>query len=392
MKQNSKTIYLDYAAATPLDRSVLKAMLPYLQAEYGNPSSLHHKGASARKAVESARKSVATVLGAGSEEIVFTSGGTESCNLAILGAAQAAPRGHIITSAIEHHAVLDPIKQLIKEGWKATVLKVNKEGLVNPADVQKALRKDTVLVSVMYANNEIGTIQPIGEIGKILSRENQVRSKRKAGRILFHTDASSACGSLDINVNKLGVDLLTGSSSKFYGPKGAGFLYVRKGTALEAIVHGGGQEKNLRSGTENVAGIVGLASALVLAEQRKASENLRLSKLQAYAFKEILSRVKNVIVNGTYEPSKRLANNLNFTIPGIEGEALMLYLDSAGMCVSTGSACATGSTDASHVLLAIGRSSSQAQQSIRVSLGKDTTLGDIKYFLKALYEKIQLLK
>ena len=383
---------MDYAAATPLDPRVLKAMLPYLQTEYGNPSSLHHKGASARKAVEAARKSVATVLGAGSEEVIFTAGGTESCNLAILGAAQAARKGHIVTTAIEHHAVLDPIKQLIKQGWKVTVLKVNKEGLVNPGDVQKALRKDTVLVSVMYANNEIGTIQPIAEIGKLLGRENQARAKRKGVPVLFHTDASSACSSLDINVNKLGVDLLTASSSKFYGPKGAGFLYVRKGTALNAIIHGGGQEKNLRSGTENVSGIVGLASALVLAEQHKHPENLRLSKLQAYVFKEVLSRVKNVMVNGTVEPNKRLANNLNFTIPGIEGEALMLYLDASGICVSTGSACATGSTDASHVLLAIGRSSAQAKQSIRVSLGKDTSMDDIKYFLKALYEKIQLLK
>ena len=388
-----QTIYLDYAAATPLDERVLKVMLPYFKNEFGNPSSMHHKGTAAKAALDAGRKSVAEVLNARPEEVVFTGGGTESCNLAILGSAQLTVRGHVITTAIEHHAVLDPIRQLIKRGWKATFLPVDQEGRIMLQGLKNAIRKDTRLVSIMYANNEIGSIQPIAQAGKFISEFNILRAKKQLPPIVFHTDASQAAGCLDLDVNRLRVDLLSASSSKFYGPKGVGFLYVRKGTPMEAVIYGGGQEKNLRSGTENVPGIAGLAAALAFTQTDKHKESLRLKKLQAYLLNGIQKLLKGAKINGPHQDlSLRLPNNVNFTIPGIEGEALVLYLDAAGICVSTGSACATGSTDASHVLLAIGMDEKEAKQGIRVSIGKETTMQDIKYFLKVLAAKVKLLK
>jgi len=413
-----RTIYLDHAAATPLDTKVLLAMRPYLSSHYGNPSSLHHKGVEARGAVEAARKTIADVINARPEEIVFTSGGTEACNLAILGALTTPPRmhsaplldkegmkpGHIITSMIEHHAVLEPIKLLKKLGWKITYLPVDVEGFISVDDLKKAIRKDTVLVSVMYANNEIGSIQPIAEIGKLLNRINQLRIKDKGLRILLHTDACQAAGALDLNVNKLQVDLMSVSASKIYGPKGVGFLYARRGTSIAPIIHGGGQERGMRSGTENVAGIVGMAKAMELAQSKNnnKNQNKRLAGLRDYCIKQVKKVFPKALLNGPgkkfqisnfkfQNQERRLPNNINFTFPGVEGEALMLYLDAQGICVSTGSACATGTTDASHVLTALGRTQSQAKGSIRLTLGKQTKKSDLDYFIKVLKQSILLI-
>jgi cysteine desulfurase len=407
-----KLIYLDYAAATPLDPRVLEAMEPFLGEKFGNPSSLYQKGREAKAAIDDARKNIANIVGARPQEIIFTGGGTESCNLAIFGVAKNHQptkkyRPHIIVSAIEHHAVLKSVQALKGEGYGLTVLDVNRQGLINIGDIKKALRPETVLISIMYANNEIGTIEPIVEIGKLIKRINTDRERNGLTRIVFHTDACQAAGFLDINVNRLGVDLMSVNGSKIYGPKQTGFLYVRDGVNLKPLIYGGGQERGLRSGTENVAGVVGLAKALELVQKIRESENQRIGKLQRY-FIEKLMKVKAVELNGPdlchrEEPRHqhdirrrrgdpltmtarcdRLPNNINITIKGVEGEALMLYLDSYGIAVSTGSACATGNSDASHVLLAIGRSEKEAKGSIRFSLGKNTSKADLDYVLKIL--------
>ena len=402
-----------------MDPGVLKAMEPFLDEKFGNPSSLYQKGREAKAAIDDARKKIADTVGARPQEIIFTAGGTESCNLAIFGVAKNHQptkkyRPHIIVSAIEHHAVLKSVQALKGEGYGLTVLDVDRQGLVNIDDIKKALRPETVLISIMYANNEIGTIEPIVEIGKLIKRINTDRERNGLTRIVFHTDACQAAGFLDINVNRLGVDLMSVNGSKIYGPKQTGFLYVRDGVNLKPLIYGGGQERGLRSGTENVAGVVGLAKALELAQRDRKSEIKRISVLQKY-FIEKLLKILGVALNGpdpchceearalsgrrgnplnsqvkiasaalAMTSTHRLPNNINITIKGVEGEALMLYLDSYGIAVSTGSACSTGSSDSSHVLLAIGRPEKEATGSIRFSLGKSTSKADLDYVLKLL--------
>lgn len=407
--KKSKNIYLDYAASTPVDAEVVKEMAPFWSKSFGNPSSLYKQGREAREAIETSRKKIANVIGARPSEIIFTSGGTESCNLAIFGIARmntdlktdkhgSAP--HIIVSAIEHHAVLNSVEALRGEGYAVTLLDVDGQGFVDVKKLQKLIRKETILVSVMYANNEIGTIEPIMEIGKLLQRINTDRSQNGLTRIVFHTDACQAAGSLDLSVHKLGVDLMSVNGSKIYGPKQTGFLFVRNGINLKPLIYGGGQERSLRSGTENVSGIVGLAKALEIVQKVRESESQRIGKLQLYFISKLLKisgvrlngpglsvpihRRSRTPINGHATTSLRLPNNINVYIQGVEGEALMFYLDSYGISVSTGSACSTGSGDASHVLLAIGRSKNDPKSSIRFSLGKTTTKADLDYVLKVL--------
>jgi cysteine desulfurase len=346
----------------------------------------------AKTAVESARKRIAGVLGARPNEIIFTAGGTESVNLAIFGMTRMNTNfktdehgsSHLIASAIEHHCVLNSFKALEGEGYKTTLLKADADGLINIGALEKAIRPETILVSIMYANNEIGAIEPVAEVGKLLKKINADRTRRGLTRILFHTDACQAAGFLDLNVNKLGVDLMSVNGSKIYGPKQTGFLFVRNGVNLKPVIYGGGQERDLRSGTENVPGIVGLAKALEMSDERRKLGNKEIGKLQKYFISKLV-KIPEVKLNGPEaNGTGRLVNNANVTISGVEGEALILYLDSYGIAVSTGSACSTGSSDASHVLLAIGRSQKEARSSIRFSLGKTTTKAELDYVLRVL--------
>lgn len=371
----SKEIYLDHSATTYLDPRVKKQMDKYFCEEFGNPGSFNTIGLRAKKAIAKARNGIANILGAKPNEIVFTGTGTESVNLAIKGVVRAnKDKGkHIITTTIEHHAVLDTCEYLEKyEGFKVTYLEVDKYGSVTPEQVEKAIRKDTVLISVMYANNEIGTIEPIKEIGKIAKKH----------KVLFHTDACQAGCSQDLNVNNLNVDLMTLNGSKIYGPKGTGMLYIRKGVRIQPIIHGGGQERGLRSGTENVPGIVGLAKALELCQKEKEKENQRLIKLRDKLIKEITSKIPKTFLNG--HPTKRLPNNANITILDIEGEAIMLYMNKYGICASSGSACTSKTLDPSHVIMAIGLPYEAAHGSIRFSIGSRTTEKDIDKVIKVL--------
>lgn len=384
MAKTKKIIYLDHAATTPMDQRVLKAMQPYFCDNFGNPSSLYKSGLKAQNALMAARQSIAKVLGCLPEELIFTAGGTESDNLAILGIARAwvhsgKKPGHIITSAIEHHAVLRACEYLEKyEGWKITKVPVDRDGLVDPTKVAKAITKDTVLVSIMYANNEIGTVQPIREINEVCKN------------IYFHTDACQAAGFLDLDVKKLGVDLMTINGSKIYGPKGVGVLYVKRGVVIEPLVYGGGQEWGLRSGTENVPGIVGLAKALELVQANRNQENARLIKLRDFLIKRILQTIPKSRLNG--HPTKRLPNNINVTILDVEGEAMLLYLDEYGIEAATGSACDSSSLDPSHVIMALGLPYEFAHGSLRFTLGKSTTAKDINYVLKTLPKVVKLLR
>lgn len=367
-------IYLDHAATTPIDPRVYEAMQPYFTEKFGNPSSIYQTGQIARNAIERARLEVANILGALPDEIIFVAGGTESDNLAIFGVARANQHKgkHIITSKIEHHAVLHPCEQLEKEGFEVTYIPVEKNGIVDPEKVKNAMRDDTILVSIMYANNEVGTIQPIAKIG---------RTCKKRG-IPFHTDACQASGALPLNVDKLHLDLMTINGSKMYGPKGIGVLYIRKGTAIKPIMFGGEQEKKMRPGTENVPGIIGFAKALQLAEESREKESVRLCDLRDYMIREILTRIPKVELNG--DLIQRLPNNVNVSVLEIEGEALLLRLDMKGISASSGSACTSGSLDPSHVILALGKTHFVAHGSIRFSLGKSTTKKDIDYVLDIL--------
>jgi cysteine desulfurase len=395
-KKLKNSIYLDYAATTPVDLKVTKVMQQFWSGTFGNPSSLYGQGREAKKAVDEARKKVANIIGARPKEVIFTAGGTESCNLAIFGVANMARRiktnqktnkhksPHLITSAIEHHCVLNSFKALAGEGYKTSLIGVDVNGFIKIDELKAIVKLETILISVMLANNEIGTIEPIIEIGKWLKQINTNRLQNKLPRILFHTDACQAAGYLDIDVNHLGVDLMSVNGSKIYGPKQTGFLFVRSGVNLKPLIYGGGQERDLRSGTENVPGIVGLAKALELVTKDKKLRNLEIGKLQKYFISKLL-KIPGVSLNGSGSDSaRRLVNNINVTIKGVEGEALMLYLDSYGIAVSTGSACSTGNSDASHVLLAIRRSEKDAKSSIRFSLGKATTKADLDYVLKVL--------
>ena len=377
-----KRIYLDYAATTPTDPEVIKAMEPYFFDKFGNPSSIHTFGQEAKKGIEDAREILAKFLDAKPEEIVFTSGGTESNNFAIEGAAFALEKkgDHIVTTAIEHHAVGEPCKFLEKYGFKVTYIGVDKYGLVSPEDIKKAITDKTILISVMHANNEIGTIQPIAQIGKIA---------RELG-IYFHTDAVQTVGHIPVNVNELNVDLLSLSAHKFYGPKGVGALYIRKGTRVMKFLHGGDQEKGRRASTHNTPGIVGLGKAVELCQAKMDEEAKFQITLRDKLIKEIPKEIPEVYLNG--HPTKRLPNNVNFSIKYIEGESILLNLDMLGVAASTGSACTSTSLEPSHVLLAIGLSHEIAHGSLRITMGRWTKEEDINYLLTHLPGIVEKLR
>jgi len=379
-----KKIYLDYNATTPIHPEVLDAMLPYFKNFYGNPSSVHSFGQKTRNAVEDAREKIAKFLGAENpSEIVFTSCGTESNNFAIKGIAFANKdkNCHIITSAIEHHAVLEPCEYLSKKfGVDVTYLPVDKYGIVNPEDIRKSITEKTVLISIMYANNEVGTIQPIEEIAKIAKEKN----------IIFHTDAVQAAGKISIDVKKLDVDLLSVSGHKLYAPKGIGVLYIKKGTKLHPLLHGGSHEKNKRAGTENVPYIVGLAKACEIAAINIKDENERILKLRQKLEKGILEKIEYVQING--HTMKRLSNTSNISFNFIEGEGILMSLDLDGFAASTGSACTSGTLEPSHVLSAMGVPPEQAQGSVRFSLGHYTTEKDMDKLLEILPKIVERLR
>jgi len=367
-------IYLDYAATTPTHPEVVKAMVPYFTEVFGNPSSIYYYGQEAKGAIEVARVKVADIIGAGDEEIVFTSGGTEADNFAIKGVAYAneSKGNHIITSSVEHHAVVEACKFLESRGFSVTYLPVDEYGLVAPDDVRKAITDKTVLISVIHGSNEIGTIQPVAEIGKIA---------REAG-VYLHTDAVQTTGHIPVNVDELGVDLLSISAHKLYGSKGVGALYIRKGTKLVSFMHGGGQERRRRASTENVPGIVGFGSAAELARQEMGKEIKKLTYLRDKLIKGILERIDHTRLNG--HPVKRLPNNVNISVDFVEGESMCLNLDLEGISVSTGSACSSTSNEPSHVLLAIGLPPELAYGSLRLTLGKWTTEEEIGRVLEVL--------
>jgi len=369
-----KRIYLDYAATTPTHPDVIKAMLPYFNESFGNPSSIHSYGQEARDAVERARNKVASLIGAKSEEIIFTGSGTEADNLALQGVAISlhGKGNHIITSSIEHHAVLETCKFLGKQGFSITYLPVDGFGLVDPQDVKKAITKKTILITIMHANNECGTIEPVTEIGEI-AREAE---------IYFHTDAVQTVGHVPINVNRLKANLLSISAHKLYGPKGVGVLYIRRGTRISPFMHGGGQERGRRASTENVPGIVGLGTAAEIAEREMPEEARNLTALRNQLIEGILTGIEYTQLNG--HPVTRLPNNANVTINYVEGESVLLNLDLDGICASTGSACSSEEQEPSHVLVAMGLPHLQAHSSLRFTLGKWTTVQDIDRVLNVL--------
>jgi len=374
---------MDHAATTSTDVEVVKAMEPYFTLKYGNPNSIHSFGQEARKAVEEAREKIARLIGANSSEIVFTAGGTEADNHAIKGMAWANQKkgNHIITSKIEHHAVLYSCQFLEKQGFRVTYLPVDKYGLIDPEDVKKAITDKTILVTIMHANNEIGTIEPIKEISKVV---------KKAG-VYFHIDSVQTVGHIPIDVNDLGVDMLSMSGHKFYGPNGVGALYLRKGTRIVNLIDGGAQEKNRRAGTENVAGIVGLGKAAELAEERLIQgKEKKIVRLRDKLIKGITEKIDHTHLNG--HPTKRLPGNANFCFEFIEGESMLLSLDMEGVAASSGSACTSGSLTASHVLLAIGLPPEIAHGSLRLTLGKDNTEEEIDYVIDILPGIIKKLR
>lgn len=382
-----KQIYLDYAATTYIERAVLKKMQPYFGEFFGNASSLHSLGQISRDAVEKARRETAEVLGVLPEEIVFTGSGTESANMAIFGIARAYKElgNHIIVSKIEHKAVLESAKALEKESFKITYLNVGKNGIVKLDELKKALSKKTILVSIMYANNEIGTIQPITEISKIIRN-----FKGEKTLPFFHSDGCQAAGALSLGAKKLGVDALTLNGSKIYGPKGVGCLYLNKNIKIEPIIVGGGQENNLRAGTENPALIIGFAEALKLADKIRARESRRLTALRDYFIKSILRSIKSSQLNG--DAKKRLSNNINLLFSGVEGEALVLRLNLRGISTSTGSACMSSDFIPSHVLSALGIKKELIHSSLRLTLGRKITKKDLDYVLKILIREVEDLR
>ena len=375
-------IYLDNAATTRVSDAALDAMLPYFRQQYGNPSSLYAFGQEAKEALERARETVAGVLNCEPREIIFTSGGSEADNQAIRSAAAIGARAgkrHIISTAFEHHAVLHTLSKLEKEGFEVTLLDVHSDGLVRVEELAAAIRPDTCLVTVMYANNEIGTIQPIAEIGRVC---------RERG-VLFHTDAVQAAGHLPIDVRAQNIDLLSLSAHKFHGPKGVGALYARRGTALTNLIEGGAQERGKRAGTENTAGIAGLAAALDEAARNMERDSAKMTALRERLIAGLL-RIPHSALNGDAE--RRLPGNVSFCFEGIEGESLLLLLDDKGICASSGSACTSGSLDPSHVLLAIGRPHEVAHGSLRLTLSEDTSEADIDYTIKAVTEVVAYLR
>lgn len=377
-----RQIYLDHASTTPVRPEVVEAMAPYFTEHFGNPSSIYPLGQEASDAVAAARESLAGLIGAAPREIFFTSGGTESDNWAIKGFARAnAAKGrHIITSAIEHHAVLHTCEALEREGFEVTYLPVDEHGLVSVEDFKAAMRPDTILASIMFANNEIGTIEPIRELAAAAHEAS----------VVFHTDAVQAFGHEPIDVNELGIDMLSASSHKIYGPKGVGLLYVRRGVKLQNLLDGGQQERGRRGSTENVPGIVGFARAAELAAEEIVPERDRQLALRDHAIRRILEEIPSAKLNGSWE--SRLANNVNFSFEFIEGEGMLLQLAARGICVSSGSACTSGSLDPSHVLLAIGLPHEIAHGSLRMTLGRDTTLADIDFAVDSLKATLQNLR
>lgn len=377
-----KEIYVDNAATTKIEEAVVEEMLPYLKEEYGNPSSIYSIGRNARKAVEKAREQVAKAIGAKPSEIYFTSCGSEADNTALKGimCASQNKKSHIITSQIEHPAILDTCKALEKQGFCISYIPVNENGIVNIEELEKAITKDTALVSVMVANNEIGTIEPIKKIAQIA---------RKNG-VLFHTDAVQAIGNIPVNVEDLGVDLLSMSAHKFHGPKGVGALYVRSGVPFDKFINGGHQERNKRAGTENVASIVGMGKAIELACEQLAENKSHMEELREYYFEQILQKIPYIRINGDRE--QRLPGNTNISFRFIEGESLLLNLDMKGICASSGSACTSGSLDPSHVLLAIGLPHEIAHGSLRVTFSKDNTKEEVDILVKNLVEIVQRLR
>ena len=384
----NKIIYFDHGATTQMRPEVLDAMLPYMQSSYGNPSSIYTLAQEARKAVDESRESVARILGARVSEIMFTSGGTESDNAAIKGAALAMRNlgNHIITTQIEHHAVLHTCQQMEQFGFDVTYLPVDKDGGGSASDVLNAIRDETILVSVMMANNEIGTIQPLKDIAKAVKDVAKERNKT----VLIHTDAVQAVGALEVNVMNLGVDMLSLSAHKFYGPRGVGALYLKRGTPFEPLMMGGGQERQNRSGTENVAGIVGLAKALTLSEREREELQAGLLSKRDRIISSLQEKVENVTINGHIV--NRLANNISVSFHGVEGEPVLLGLDFAGICASSGSACSSASLEPSHVLTAIGHSAELAQGTLRITLGRDNTDADVDYLLDVLPNLIKKLR
>ncbi len=377
---------MDHAATTPVHPKVLEAMIPYFSRKFGNPSTIYALGQEARKAVDESRSAVAEILGCKPIEIVFTSGGTESDNAALKGAAFAMQKegNHIITSAIEHHAVLHTCHYLEKFGFEVTYLPVDRYGLVSIEALEKAMTDRTILVSIMLANNEIGTIQPVSELAKV------ARARARGRRIVFHTDAVQGVGAIDVDVNKLGIDMLSLSAHKFHGPKGSGILYLKKGTPFSPQQAGGAQELNRRAGTENVPGIVGTAVALKMAAENRESNSRYCQRLRDRLVKGIFERIPDVRLNG--HPEQRLPNNANLSFQYVEGESILLHLDFLGIAASSGSACTSGSIEPSHVLVAIGLPPDLAHGSVRFTVGTDNTDEDVDHVLSVLPGIVEKLR
>ena len=382
------TVYMDHAGTTALDLKVLEAMIPYFNERFGNPSSLHTVGQEARYALDEARERVAGVLNCRPREVVFTGGGTESDNAAIHGVATGLNEtgNHIITSNVEHHAVLHACQYLESQGFEVTYLAVDSDGMVQPESVYNAINERTTLVTIMYGNNEIGTINPISEISKAI----KMRAEELSRTIVFHTDAVQAAGYLSLNVTELGVDLLSLSGHKFHGPKGTGVLYIKRGTPYLPLIHGGGQERERRSGTENIPGIIGLSLALETADGTREETGQRCSALRDKIISSVLERIPGSHLNG--HTTQRLPNNANFSFTGVEGEPILLGLDMAGIAASSGSACSSGSLEPSHVLLALGQSADVARGSLRLTLGRENTEKEIEYLLGVLVDLVQRLR
>jgi cysteine desulfurase len=380
--ESQRTIYMDHAATTFVKPEVVEAMIPYFTQHFGNPSSLYKIARDSKKAIDRARMQTAKALGAEPDEIYFTSGGSESDNWAIKGVAFAnRSRGnHIITTRIEHHAVLHTCQFLQKEGFEITYLPVDKYGLVNPGDLERAITDKTILISIMYANNEIGTIEPIAELGSIAKKH----------KVYFHTDAVQVIGSIPIDVKAQDIDLLSLSAHKFYGPKGAGALYIRKGVRIENLIHGGGQERNRRAGTENIAGIVGLGKAIEMATADIPGHNAKILAMRDRLIRRVLEKIPHTRLNG--HPGKRLCGNVNISFEFIEGESMLLWLDDAGICASTGSACTSGSLEPSHVLLATGLPVEISHGSLRLTLGDANTEADVDVVLEVLPKVVTKLR
>ncbi len=375
-----KRIYMDHAATTQVDQEVMEVMLPYFTTYYGNASSFHSYGREAHDAMEDARKKVAELIGAESDEIIFTAGGTEADNIAIKGVAYKKEKGTIITSSIEHPAVLETCRALEREGFNVTYLPVDRFGMVQPPDVESAKKDETIIISIMHANNEIGTVQPIKEIAKIASENG----------IPFHADAVQSAGKVSIDVKRMNIDLLSLSSHKIYGPKGVGALYIKKGVKINPIIHGGGHERGLRSSTENIPGIVGFGKACELAKKRMDTDVPYLIKLRDKLINNTLDKIEESYLNG--HSTKRLPNNAHFRFTAIEGESLIMSLDDKGIAASTGSACSSKKLEPSHVLMAIGLNEVEAHGSLRLTLGRENTDEELEYVLEALPEVVERLR